>query len=145
MPQAIINLVQEKHCNLPNKSNTNISTTNTCGYVSAYYKIPLQPGYTVAIGRSPVIELADEVLYVPSNYVTRHIGYIRCVKTATEELLHILTVETSKLDFYNKHNEPLPRKYVLKDNDVIKFENLPIKMFYNLKWQNKIEKQHLQN
>lgn len=124
---AIISLLQKKHDDIFEGK-----TVRGCGYTAPYYQIPLKPGHTIALGRSPIIEKADEVIYIPSDYITRHIGYIRCIETNRGELLHVLTIETNKHNLYTHSGELVPREYIFKDGDKLKVENLPISLKYTL-------------
>lgn len=124
---AIISLLQKKHDDIFEGK-----TVRGCGYTAPYYQIPLKPGHTIALGRSPIIEKADEVIYIPSDYITRHIGYIRCIETNKGEPLHVLTLETNKHTLLNTAGLPIPREYVFKDGDKLKVEGLPISLVYTL-------------
>lgn len=124
---AIISLLQKKHDDILGGG-----TLRGCGYTAPYYQIPLKPGHTIALGRSPIIEKADEVIYIPSDYITRHIGYIRCIETNRGESLHVLTLETNKHTLLNSVGLPIPREYVFKDGDKLKVEGLPISLTYTL-------------
>jgi hypothetical protein len=99
----------------------------SCGYTAPYYRIPFKIGYTVALGRSPVIEHTDEGIYIPSDYVTRHIGVIRCTKSINDELLHVLSTESQKTIFY-KNDKPIPSNY----GDILSLGVLPITLQYTL-------------
>lgn len=127
---AIIKLEQKKHTKI--SSNTGLDRPhNACGHTAPYYRIPLKPGYTVAIGRSPMIEHADEGIYIPSDYVSRHIGFIRCTESVNEEILHVLSIESKKVIFY-KDEEPITNNYILRNGDILKLGALPITLNYNL-------------
>lgn len=122
---AIISLLQKKHDDIFEGN-----TLRGCGYTTPYYQIPLKPGHTIALGRSPIIEKADEVIYIPSDYITRHIGYIRCIETNKGELLHVLTLETNKHTLVTPSGLPIPREYIFKNGDKLKVEGLPISLIY---------------
>ena len=127
---AIIKLEQKKHTK--KSSNTDLGRPhNACGHTAPYYRIPLKPGYTVALGRSPLTEDANEGIYIPSDYVSRHIGFIRCTNSVNDELLHILSVESKKM-IITKDDVTIPNNYILRDGDILKIEALPITIQYNL-------------
>jgi len=127
---AIIKLEQKKHTK--KSSNTGLGRPhNACGYTAPYYRIPLKPGYTVAIGRSPLIEDADEGIYIPSDYVSRHVGFIRCTNSVNDELLHVLSVESKKM-IITKDDITISNNYILRDGDILKIEALPITIQYDL-------------
>lgn len=133
MDFAIINLEQRKHIEKLPSIDTVIGSTPThsCGHTSPYYRIPLKPGYTVALGRSPLVDQADESIYIPSAFVSRHVGFIRCTNNVNDETLHILLVESKKTIFY-KDDEPVSSNYILRDGDILRIGMFPITLRYNL-------------
>jgi hypothetical protein len=128
---AIIKLEQKKHTRISSNTTDLGRPHNACGYTAPYYRIPLKPGYTVAIGRSPLTKDADEGIYIPSDYVSRHVGFIRCTNSVNDELLHVLSVESQKI-IITKDDEPISKNYILKDGDILKIETLPITIQYNI-------------
>jgi hypothetical protein len=127
---AIIKLEQKKHTK--KSSNTELGRPHTaCGYTAPYYRIPLKPGYTVALGRSPLTENTDEGIYIPSDYVSRHIGFIRCTESVNGEILHVLSIESKKM-IITKDDVAISNNYILRDGDILKIEALPITIQYNL-------------
>ncbi len=128
---AIIKLEQKKHTRISSNTTNLGRPHNACGYTAPYYRIPFKPGYTVAIGRSPLTKDADEGIYIPSDYVSRHVGFIRCTNSVNDELLHVLSVESQKI-IITKDDEPISKNYILRDGDILKIEALPITIQYNI-------------
>lgn len=126
MKYATLTLRQEFHDNLSQDPRGG-------GRTSACHKLPFERGYCVALGRNPKLTLCNEVIYIPSNFITRHIGYIRCAENTREELLHILNVETIKLDVYNhQKQEKILRQHIFKDGDCLKLDSVPVFIEYKI-------------
>lgn len=126
MKYATLTLRQELHDNLKQEPRG-------AGKTYASHKIPFERGYCVAIGRNPLLTLCNEVVYIPSNFITRHIGYIRCAENSREELLHILNIDTVKTDVFNYHTQDkIIKQHIFKNGDCLKFDSVPVFLEYKI-------------
>lgn len=123
MKTATLTLRQDFHDNLAKEPSG-------AGKVCASYKLPFEKGYCIPVGRNPKLGLANEVIYVPSQYITRHLGLIRCVETA-QGTLHIFSFDSDKTKVFNNHNgEEIVKLHTFKDGDCLKLDGVPVFLEY---------------
>lgn len=121
---ALVTLRQEFHDNFNNEPKGG-------GKVTQIFKLPFTKGYCVAIGRNPRLNLAEEVIYTPSQWMTRHIGHLRCLESGSG-LIYILDIEADeRFKIYNtKNGLQITRQHRFSDGDCLKLDGVPVFLDY---------------
>lgn len=121
---ALVTLRQEFHDNL------NIEPKGG-GKINQVFKLPFTKGYCVAIGRNPRLNLAEEVIYTPSQWITRHIGHLRCLESGSG-LIYILDIEADeRFKIYDtKTGKTVVRQHRFFNGDCLKLDGVPVFLDY---------------
>jgi hypothetical protein len=122
---AIVTLRQEFHDDIKNEPKGG-------GRAKQVFTLPFKKGYCVAIGRNPFLHWGDEVIYTPSQWITRHIGHLRCLESGGG-LIYILDIEVreEKIKIFDHRTmEQVKRQHKFSNGDCLKLDGVPVFLEY---------------